>query len=70
MLMIISLHEISVAVEIVVTITFQSDFYLEMYQDNIFFYFLKFIFDISEYFLNTKQIHLFSTSDSTSTCIF
>jgi hypothetical protein len=50
MLMIISLHgfglhDISVAVKIVVTITFQSEFYLQMYQDNI--YFFKNLFLIS-----------------------
>jgi hypothetical protein len=33
--------------EIVVMIAVQSAFRLEMYQNNIFFYFLKIIFDIS-----------------------
>jgi len=33
--------------ESVVVVVFQSDFRLEMYQNNIFFLFLKFIFDIS-----------------------
>jgi hypothetical protein len=33
--------------ESVVAVTFQSVFYLEMHQNNIFFYFLKIIFDIS-----------------------
>ena len=31
----------------VVAVTFQSVFHLEMYQNNVFFYFLKIIFDIS-----------------------
>ena len=30
-----------------VAVTFQSVFYSEMYRNNIFFYFLKIIFDIS-----------------------
>jgi hypothetical protein len=33
--------------ESVVMVAFQSVFYLEMHQNNIFFYFLKIIFDIS-----------------------
>jgi len=32
----------------VVMIAFQNVFYLEKYQNNIFFYFFKFIFDISK----------------------
>jgi hypothetical protein len=31
----------------VVAVPFQNVFYLKMYQNNIFFYFLKIIFDIS-----------------------
>jgi hypothetical protein len=40
--------------EIVINVTFQSIFYLEMHQNNIYFHFLKFIFDIS---IKTIQIH-------------
>ena len=41
-------------IEIVIKVTFQSIFYLEMHQNNIYFHFLKFIFDIS---IKTIQIH-------------
>ena len=43
--------------ESVVTVAFQSSFYLEIYQNNIF-YFLKIIFDISvsKWSKNTKKI--------------
>jgi hypothetical protein len=34
--------------ESVVTVVFQSAFYLKIYQNNIFFYFLKVIFYINE----------------------
>jgi len=42
---------------IVVTITFQNVFHLKMYQNNIFFQILKFIFDISiaKWSINTKK---------------
>jgi len=44
----------------VVTIAFQSAFHLKIYRNNIFFYFLKFIFDIStlKYSKNTKKLIL------------
>jgi hypothetical protein len=44
----------------VVAIAFQSAFYLEMHQNNIFFYFKKIIFDISASNLseNTKNISI------------
>jgi hypothetical protein len=42
----------------VVDIVFQSIFHLELHQNNIFFYFLKFILDvsISKLFKNIKKI--------------
>jgi hypothetical protein len=42
----------------VVAVIFQSVFHLEMYQNNIFFYFLKMIFkiSISKWFKNIKKI--------------
>jgi hypothetical protein len=46
--------------EIVKEIVFQSIFYSEIYHNNIYFYFLKFIFDIntSKQFKYTKKINL------------
>jgi hypothetical protein len=35
------------AFDIVVVVAFKSNFYWEIYQNNIFFYFLKIIFDVS-----------------------
>jgi hypothetical protein len=44
--------------ESIVTVIFQSVFFLEMHQNNIFFYFLKITFDInaSKLSKNTKKI--------------
>jgi len=46
----------------VVAVPFQNVFYLKMYQNNIFFYFLKIIFDIStsKWSENTKNISIWS----------
>ena len=48
---------INVFGQTVVTVTFQSAFHSEIYQNNIFFYFLKIIFDIStsKWSKNTKK---------------
>ena len=44
----------------VVAVAFQSAFYLEMHQNNYFYYYLKIIFDISasKWFENKKKINL------------
>jgi hypothetical protein len=46
----------------VVAVLFQNVFYLKMHQNNIFFYFLKIIFDIStsKWSENTKNISIWS----------
>jgi len=45
-----------------VVVVFQNVFYLKMHQNNIFFYFLKIIFDInvSKWSENTKNILIWS----------
>jgi len=44
----------------VVAVVFESNFYLEMYQNNIFFYFLKIIFEINalKYLKKSKNNNL------------
>jgi hypothetical protein len=57
--------------ESVVPVAFQSVFYLKMHQ-NIFFYFLKIIFDISvsKWFENTKNISIWSKEKNKKIYIF
>jgi hypothetical protein len=45
---------------IVIAVAFQSTFHLEMYRNNVFLFFFKFIFDISisKQSKNTKKINL------------
>jgi hypothetical protein len=61
----------SVVFGIVVVVDFQSVFHLEMHQNNIFFYFFKFIFDINtskqsknnqKNSFEAKKIHFFFKS--------
>ena len=57
----------------VVAVAFESVFHLEMYQNNIyFFYFFKIIFDISvsKWFENTKNILIWSKEKNKKNLIF